>query len=157
MVRRTTIKCPRFFLIDNMFNIFKSKSNKVDKTANAVNQLEVYWTGATWAFDDARVGLVAEPFVAGAEMIISDAIEREHGHLVLKKAKENGIVITFSKNLLPYVEDEASVILQEQFDKFGHGMYIDNFTGRVGWLCPATLHYFKDYPEYIYANIKVVL
>ena len=140
-----------------MFSLFKSKSTKVDKTANAVNQLKVYWTGATWAFDDDRVGLVAEPFVAGAETIISDAIVREHGHLVLKKAKENGIVITFSKTLLPYVEDEASVVLQEQFDKLGHGMYIDNFTGRAGWLCPATLHYFKDYPEYIYANIKVVL
>lgn len=140
-----------------MFNIFKSKSTKVDKTANAVNQLKVYWTGSTWAFDDPRIGLVAEPFVAGAEMIISDAIERAHGYLVLKKAKETGIVITFSKTLLPHVEDEVSITLQEQFDKFGHGMYIDNFSGRVGWLCPATLHYFKDYPEYIYANIKVVL
>ena len=138
-------------------NLFKSKSKKVDKTDNAVNQLKVYWTGTTWAFDDDRVGLVAEPFVAGADRIISDAIEREHSLLVLKKAKENGIVITFSKNLLPYVEDEASLVLQEQFNKLGHGMYFDYFTGQSGWLCPATLHYFKDYPEYIYANIKVVL
>ena len=140
-----------------MFNIFKSKSKKVDKTANAVNQIEVYWTGYTWAFDDHRVGLIEEPFVAGTEVIISDAIEREHGSLVLKKAKENGIVITFSKTMLPYVEDAARFVLHERFDKLGHGMYIDNFTGRVGWLCPATLHYFKDYPEYIYANIKVIL
>jgi hypothetical protein len=140
-----------------MFNIFKFKSTKVDKTANAVNQLKVYWTGSTWAFDDPSVGLVAEPFVAGADMIISDAIQEKHGYLVLKKAKENGIVITFSKTMLPYVEDEVSITLQEQFDKLGHGMYTDIFSGRVGWLCPATLHYFKDYPEYIYANIKVLL
>ncbi len=141
----------------NILKIFKSKSTKVDKSANAVNQLNVYWTGHTWAFDDARVGLVAEPFVAGAELIISDAIEREHGFLVLEKAKENGIIITFSETPLPHLEGEVRVVLEKHFIEFEHGMYVDTYSDRKGWLCPATLHYFKDYPERIFANIKVIL
>ena len=139
-----------------MFNLFKKKT-KISKTANAVNQLQVYWTGYTWAFDDHRVGLVGEPFVAGAELIISDAIKRKYGAKVLKEAMGNGVVLTFSKEQLPNLKDEAPVKLQASFDEHGHGMYKDKSTNQVGWLCPATLHYFKDYPKEIFANIKVIV
>ena len=141
----------------NILKIFKSKSTKVDKSANAVNQLKVYWTGHTWAFDDARVGLVAEPFVAGADLIISETIQcSEYLYTGLEKAKKNGILITFSETPLPHLEGEAYTRLDEAFRKYGHGMYVDFHGGRVGWLCPATLHYFKDYPPQIFVSIKIL-
>ena len=149
MERGAAIKCSYFYLYRLfMFNLFKKKK-KISKAGNAVNQIQVYWNGITWVFDDARVGLVEEPFVAGADRFISEAIDELHD-FALDNAKKNGVLITFSSTEFPAIPWEARVVLTSEFKKLGEGMYMTG-TGESGWLCPATLHYFEDYPKEIFS------
>jgi hypothetical protein len=41
---------------------------------NAINVIAPYRYLNTWVFDDARVGLVQEPFISGADSIIDRAV-----------------------------------------------------------------------------------
>jgi hypothetical protein len=42
---------------------------------NAINVISPYKYLGMWVFDDAKVGLVQEPFVGGADVIIDRAVE----------------------------------------------------------------------------------
>lgn len=133
-----------------MFNLFKRRKKGL-KANNAVNYIHVFWKSGTWVFDDLAVGLVEEPFVAGADLIITDTLGRKSQLDVAKR--DGGARIVFSSTKFP----DYDIHLEKDFDKSGHGVYkaTHKVTGDVqkGWLCPATLHYFKDYPDNIYANV----
>ena len=133
-----------------MFNLFK-KRKKGLKANNAVNFIHVYWKSGTWVFDDPAVGLTEEPFVAGADLIISEALNFK-GQLEMAM-HDGGARIIFSSTMFP----DHDIHLKNNFDELGHGIYEATHTisGVVqnGWLCPATLHYFRDYPDNIYAKV----
>lgn len=54
---------------------------------NAINVIAPYKYLGIWVFDDAKAGLVQEPFVEGADVIIDRAVETipnaENGFLLL--------------------------------------------------------------------------
>ena len=133
-----------------MFNLFK-KRKKGLKANNAVHFIHVYWKSDTWVFDDPAVGLIEEPFVAGADLIISQALDFK---VQLEMAMhDGGARIIFSSTEFP----DYDIHLEKDFDKSGHGIYKATHkvteTVQKGWLCPATLHYFRDYPDNIYAKV----
>lgn len=127
----------------------KSKNNHLlkdvssfikDKTQNQINVIYPYRTKhGGWSFDDEAVGLYGEPFVSGIPEII-DAI-------VGKKTKQFTAFI--SKDPIP----NYTGCLEQTIEK-GTGWYKLQETGSLGWLCPATLKYFEDYPNKIYFKIE---
>lgn len=96
-----------------------------------------------WVFDDERVGLAREPFVAGADTIIDVAVaERGIGNA------EQGFVLLFSAQPFP----GADMHLQWVREEMGGNVY--RWRDREGWLCPALFRYFPQAPKEIHAQIK---
>lgn len=110
------------------------------RKGNALRVIYPYWNGGTWVFDDEAVGLVREPFVAGADTIISAAVSG------IKNARK-GFRLTFSSKAFP-----GSILkLVRQEEEHGGYWYHNPDTGIRGWLCPATLCYFTKHPKEIHA------
>ena len=112
---------------------------------NAIFGITPYYDSGLWVFDDSRVGLVKEPFVAGIPEII------EYWHLVLgiENAKE-GFTALFSHNPMP----NATSVLTKIRDEAGGAWYRDEETNMEGWLCPALLLYYETPPEHIYFKFE---
>jgi hypothetical protein len=102
---------------------------------NALQTLTAYRHNGGWAFDDERFGLVAEPFVLGADKIVD----------VLAEGGDT-VVLVFSDAPFPGAHH-----LRRLHEDCG-GYWYDGLEGR-GWLCPATLHYFPNgHPENLYVR-----
>lgn len=119
----------------------------VDKTGNQINVIYPYRTQGGWAFDDAEVGLHAEPFVLGIPEIIDSIVGRKNSFTAYishsRIPRATGHLIKVEPRELPEDEEGGS-----------EGWYKLEGTDMVGWLCPATLKYFKEYPEHIYFRIE---
>jgi hypothetical protein len=114
---------------------------EVDKTNNEVNVLypkRSRW--GVWSFTDLEVGLFSEPFVGAINTMID----------LFTDGKDECIVY-ISSNPLP----EANGHLIRVEGKEG-GWYTLEGTDIEGWLCPATLNYFPDYPDNIYFKIELI-
>jgi hypothetical protein len=98
-----------------------------------------------WVFDDADTGLVKEPFVAGADVIIDLALKKKG-----VKNAEKGFRLTFSATKFPGYDIEL-VRVREEFD--GWWYYSTDFE-MDGWLCPALFKYFESAPKEIYAKLE---
>lgn len=109
-----------------------------DKTTNVINVIYPYRNKyGVWAFDDEEVGLQGEPFVGS----INDMIDMY----------ANG-----KKQVTVYISSQpiADQTLKLNRVEEGEGFYELDGTEIVGWLCPATLKYFPNYPKNIYARIN---
>lgn len=116
------------------------------RSDNAMNVIYPYKLHDTWAFDDEAHGLVAEPFVLGIPIIINE---------FLKKLKVSGekLKFTFSKNEFPGYQS----FLTKEREDFGGAWYRSEDPNlNSGWLCPATLLYFSDFPEKIYFKVEAL-
>jgi hypothetical protein len=124
---------------------------------NSLFIINPYWTGSTWAFDAEEVGLLGEPFVSGADDIISAIVERKLG---LKAETDSQFELIFSSQGFPgyhaYFERQEA-----HFDGYWYKVvdadndYQDLDYGDRGWLCPATLRFFPDgHPETIYIQVR---
>ena len=96
-----------------------------------------------WVFDDARVGLVQEPFVSGADTIIDRAVANIGG-------ADRGFVLVFSASPFPGHELRLD---WRRSDLGGNWYYSDKFQ-MEGWLCPALFKYFDNPPKEIYVQCK---
>ena len=112
---------------------------------NAIHIIQPYWHGGTWVFDDDRFGLSREPFVAGADTIISKMVES------IPHAR-SGFKLTFSAIEFPGAELE--VTRKGDGDGTAGTYYRAEKLEMDGWLCPALLHYFPTPPEKIYAKAE---
>ena len=108
---------------------------------NALLRIAPYWHLGTWAFDDDAHGLVAEPFVCGAEKII-DRVLVEAG-IDLRAARNRGIRLTFSAGPFP----GAQAVAERGRPEAGGFWYRTDEPAMDGWLCPALFHYFAEAPE----------
>lgn len=104
---------------------------------NALMQISAYRKNGGWSFDDASVGLVAEPFVAG----IPDMIDI----LADKCGAVDRVVLTFGVEAFP----GANCRLDRIREEFGGNWYRWAERGMDGWLCPALFLYFPTAPEVI--------
>ena len=111
-----------------------------DKTKNQINVIYPYKTQyGGWSFDDEEVGLNGEPFVSGIPEIIDSLVG---------DAKRFEAAISKDP-----IKDYTCQLVR---DTEGQGDYTMKETGAKGWLCPATLKYFTEYPENIYVKIKAL-
>ena len=121
--------------------VYKKETN----IGNAMMSLNLYKVGNVWQFDDARYGIVAEPFVLGMSEIISE---------YLPKGKETCTAI-FSLNEFPGCE---TLTLTEEMSNGGWYYVSDSaypgIQGMKGWLCPVTRVYLNDIPEKIYFRVE---
>lgn len=109
-----------------------------------MQEIYPYWNGYTWVFDDERVLLVAEPFVLGTDILITNALKRLG---ILKEAKK-GFRLSSSSQAFPGFESELIFKLHES----GEAYYKEVNTMEVAWLCPALFLYYKEAPKAIFAR-----
>jgi hypothetical protein len=110
---------------------------------NQISVIRPYKWNGLWVFDDPRVGLDKEPFVAGADSMI-DAAVAAHG---IQDA-EKGFLILFSAGEFPGADMELTWLRHQN----GGDVYA--WADREGWLCPALLKYFPQAPKKIFVQLR---
>lgn len=110
---------------------------------NALNVIAPYKHLDMWVFDDARVGLVQEPFVSGADTMI-DHVVRDIPNA------ENGFKMIFSATRFP----GAQLTLQWRRGENDGNWYYSPELDMEGWLCPALFRYFAEAPKEIFVQVK---
>ena len=110
---------------------------------NAISAIYPYKSEGFWVFDDDRVGLVQEPFISGADVIIDRFVEGIPG-------AEDGFRLVFSRYEFPGHDAKFTWIRED-----GSGnWYRHDDSDMEGWLCPALLKYFDAPPKEIYAKFE---
>jgi hypothetical protein len=113
---------------------------------NSIFAIRPYKHFGTWVFDDEKVGLVREPFVAGADEIIE----------IIAAAipdAEKGFTLLFSASPFPGYH----VTFEWRREELGGNWYYAAELKREGWLCPALLKYFDQAPPVLYAQFKKIM
>jgi uncharacterized protein DUF6717 len=110
---------------------------------NEIHVISPYKYHGTWVFDDARVGLLQEPFVAGADIWIDRVVAD------IPKA-EQGFTLIFSGAPFPGYQYRLDWRRAES----GGNWYYSADLDMEGWLCPALFRYFSDAPMSLYAQVK---
>ena len=121
------------------------------KPTNSIYTLDAYRHAGMWVFDDDSVGLVKEPFVAGAD-IVFDHLAGRH----LDGTKTN-VSVAFSTTPIP--GHDVHAVLTGADGNDGHFYKVEKFEGDDDmvafpfWLCPALLKYYDTAPSDIYIKI----
>jgi hypothetical protein len=108
---------------------------------NSIFVIGPYRYHGSWVFDDPAVGLLREPFVNGADVMIDQLTRTIPG-------AEQGFRLLFSAKPFPGYMVELEWIRTE-YD--GNWYYSPQFKIE-GWLCPALFKYFPEAPKKIYVK-----
>ena len=111
---------------------------------NAITVISPYKHLGMWVFDDPRVGLVQEPFVAGADIMIDRVVAD------IPNA-ERGFTLIFSATPFPGHQHQLDWL---RTDPDGGNWYRSAALDLEGWLCPALLLYFAEAPKHLYVQTK---
>lgn len=114
---------------------------------NSIHVIQPYWHHGTWVFDDDRHGLSREPFVAGADTVISKMVEE------LPNARA-GFKMTVAAFEFPGAQLE--VVRTSEGDGTAGTYYRAEKYGMDCWLCPALLHYFPKPPAKIFVKAEAL-
>jgi hypothetical protein len=110
---------------------------------NSLSTIFPYKYQGFWVFDDDTVGLVREPFVSGADVIID--------RLTAKIADATtGFRLLFSASPFP----GFTARLDWKREDLGGNWYYSREFDMEGWLCPALLRYFVVAPKSIYIKVE---
>lgn len=110
---------------------------------NSMLAIHPYKHEGLWVFDDEKVGLIQEPFVSGADIIIETLVKD------IPNA-EKGFTLIFSAQPFPGHQAKFDWVRE---DSGGH-WYYNEALDLEGWLCPALFKYFETAPANIYAQFK---
>jgi hypothetical protein len=110
---------------------------------NALRVIHPYKHEGIWVFDDARAGLVQEPFVSGADTIIDRMVAG------IPDA-DTGFSLVFSAAPFPGYQAR----LEWKREEHGGNWYYSPELKMEGWLCPALFKYFDEAPRQLYAEFK---
>jgi hypothetical protein len=124
------------------FGLF-SRGPSIRRPANAMLVIHPYRHQGTWVFDDDRVGLVQEPFVAGVPEMIDVLVED------IPDA-QSGFRLLFSAQEFPGWQKRARLVRPEA----GGAYYATDDPPMEGWLCPALMKYFAEPPAEIYVKAE---
>lgn len=105
--------------------------------ANAIKTILAYKWNGLWVFDEESVGLVKEPFVAGADTLL-DRISDGH----------QSIVLIFSD--IEFPDYHFSTVLVDTAPS-GSNYYCPELDHNL-WLCPALFKFFPEAPQTIYVK-----
>lgn len=112
------------------------------KTNNCIFQILAYRHAGGWVFDDPSVGLVKEPFVAGADDLIEHISEGA-----------DKVALTFST--IPFPGHTMSLVKTGGGKEIGTNYHCPEFEQEL-WLCPALNLYYPASPETIYVKFKAL-
>jgi hypothetical protein len=112
---------------------------------NSIFVIHLYEKDGIWMFDDANVGLLAEPFVGSTNKIIDESSK----HIPQANL---GFNLFFATQPFPGYQLELNWRREEVA---GHWYYADNLD-LEGWLCPAMFKYFEKPPQKIYALFEAI-
>jgi hypothetical protein len=108
---------------------------------NSILVIAPYRYQGTWVFDDERLGLVREAFVAGIpemiDMLVADIPDAEHGFR-----------LTFSARPYPGYEKKLTWV---RGDMEGNYYRLDD-SPMEGWLCPALFKFYNKAPAELYVK-----
>jgi len=110
---------------------------------NSILVIHPYLDNGVWVFDDDRVGLVKEPFVAGADTVIDRMVAHIPG-------AAGGVTFLFSASPFPGSQHE---LVRRREENGGNWYYSPDFD-LEGWLCPALFKYFDTAPPSIHVQVK---
>ena len=116
---------------------------------NSIMIIHPYWKHNIWCFSDEATGLVDEPFVAGADIVISMLVTSK-GILI---DAEKGFNLIFSNGEFPDYD-----LMAEHTGEYGSGnTYETMINGELRglWLCPALLKYLNPAPKQIYVKVTL--
>jgi hypothetical protein len=116
---------------------------RANRSVNAINVIAPYRHLSMWVFDDPRVGLVQEPFVSGADVIIDRAV----AHI---PDARSGFLMLFSSTPFP----GHMYRLEWRRAEMDGNWYYSPDLDLEGWLCPALLKYFEKPPRALYMQVK---
>ena len=122
------------------------RSLQQTRTVRDVNALLVifpYKYEGAWVFDDPAVGLSREPFIAGIDTMIDQAVAE------IPNA-EKGFRAIFSAAPFP----GSNLKLEWRREESGGNWYYSDRFKMEGWLCPALGKYFPSAPREIYVKIE---
>jgi hypothetical protein len=113
---------------------------------NSIMVLAPYRYNGTWVFDDERVGLIREPFVAGVpemiDVLVADIPDAD-----------KGFRLTFSAKPFP---DYEKKLTRTRSDGVGNYYRLDDPTMKgppmEGWICPALFKYYDEPPAELYVK-----
>ena len=114
---------------------------------NAISVIHPYWSDGMLVFDDPAKGLEQEPFVEGADTVLSDIASRRLGE------DPDKFTVLFSGQKFRGSTDHAVWVRAEDNGN------VYRHTGLLGsefefWLCPALLKYFDEPPQELHIKIK---
>ena len=109
--------------------------------ANSLFVIHPYKYYGSWVFDDPAVGLIREPFVMGADVIIERFVADIPG-------AKGGFTLTFSAQAFPGHQTRLERLREED----GGNWYYCPEQDMEGWLCPALFKYFAVAPVHLYAK-----
>lgn len=110
---------------------------------NEINVIAPYKYLGMWVFDDAKAGLVHEPFVGGADTMIDMVVAGIPN-------SDQGFVMVFSANAFP----GHQLRLEWRRPEGSGNIYYLPEHNLEGWLCPALLKYFEEPPKELFVQIK---
>jgi hypothetical protein len=110
--------------------------------ANSILVIQPYRYAGTWVFDDARVGLRQEPFVAGVPEILDRMVSD-----IPDAAK--GFRLLFSAHPFP-----GAQTFEFRRAEIGGSWYYSPTYKLEGWLCPSFFKYFKAAPSRLYVKAE---
>ena len=108
---------------------------------NALIAIYPYKHEGLWVFDDPKVGLLQEPFISGADVIL----DRMTANI---PNAEQGFRLLFSATPFPGHTAE----FEWRRSEAGGNWYYSPSLQMEGWLCPALFKYFDAAPLKIYAK-----
>lgn len=108
---------------------------------NSLLTISPYRQDGIWMFDDPRVGLAGEPFVAGMPEIIEEATRH-----IPNAAR--GFNLIFSTEPFPGADVELVWVRAEMDGNW----YRWESRGLEGWLCPALYLYFPEAPRRLFCQ-----
>jgi hypothetical protein len=111
--------------------------------ANSIMIIVPYRYGGTWVFDDPRVGLVREPFVAGVPEMIDNLVAE------IPDA-DRGFRLTFSASPFPGYQKKLTWL---RGDATGN-WYRSVDPPMEGWLCPGLFKYYREAPRELYVKAE---
>jgi hypothetical protein len=110
---------------------------------NAINVIAPYKYLDMWVFDDARFGLIQEPFVSGTDILIDHAVATIPG-------AENGFIMLFAATAFPGYQ----IRLEWRRSDMGGNWYYEPALELESWLCPALYKYFDQAPRELFVQVR---
>lgn len=110
---------------------------------NSIALIAPYRYEGVWVFDDPRVGLTREPFVAGIDTMIDRLVA------AIPEAGK-GFRLLFCATPFP----GYTVRLTWRREEYGGNWYYSPQFDMEGWLCPALFKYFDKAPAELYVRAE---